>query len=54
MFVKAVWDERFLLNIVACDEDIVCNIPVNDVYNKCKLLPRPADRTGLLVVKLKP
>ena len=52
--MKVVWEERFLLNIVACDEDIVGNIPVNDVYDKCKLLPRPPDRTGLLVVKLKP
>ena len=32
---------------------ILCNIPVNEVYNNCKSLPRPADSNGLLIVKLK-
>ena len=30
----------------------LCNIPVNKVYDNCKLLPRPADSNGLLIVKL--
>ena len=31
----------------------LCNNPVNEVYNNCRSLPRPADSTGLLIVKLK-
>ena len=31
----------------------LCNIPVNEVYDNCKSLPRPADSNGLLIVKLK-
>ena len=31
----------------------LCNNPVNDVYDNCRSLPRPADSTGLLIVKLK-
>lgn len=29
------------------------NIPVNEVYDKCRWLPRPADSNGLLIVKIK-
>ena len=32
----------------------LCNIPVNEVYDNCISLPRPADSNGLLIVKLKP
>ena len=31
----------------------LCNIPVNEVYDNCKSLPRPADSNGLLIVKFK-
>ena len=31
----------------------LCNIPVNEVYDNCKSLPRPEDSNGLLIVKLK-
>ena len=31
----------------------LCNIPVNEVYDNCRSLPRPADSNGLLIVKLK-
>ena len=31
----------------------LCNIPVNEVYDYCRSLPRPADSNGLLIVKLK-
>ena len=31
----------------------LCNIPVNEVYDNCRSLPRPADSNDLLIVKLK-
>ena len=31
----------------------LCDIPVNEVYDNCKSLPRPAESNGLLIAKLK-
>ena len=31
----------------------LCNIPFNEVYDNCKLIPRPADSDGLLKLKRK-
>ena len=31
----------------------ICNIPVMEVDVYCKMLPRPANSNGLLIVKLK-
>ena len=31
----------------------LCNIPVNEIYDNCKSLPRPVDSNGLSAVKLK-
>ena len=31
----------------------LCNIPVNEVYDNCQSLPRPADSNGIVIVKLK-
>ena len=34
-------------------KDSLCNIPLNEVYDNCKSLPRPADSNSLLIIKLK-
>ena len=34
-------------------ESIICNIPVTEVDVNCKVLPRPVDSNGFLIVKLK-
>ena len=31
----------------------LCNIPISEVFDTCKPLPRPADSSGLVIVKLK-
>ena len=31
----------------------ICNIPVSEVDVNCNMLPRPADKNGLIIVKLK-
>ena len=31
----------------------ICNIPISEIGNNCKSLPRPAISNGVIVVKLK-
>ena len=34
-------------------KDSICNIPVLEVDVNCKMVPRPADSNGLIIIKLK-